>query len=114
MKINPGDLRHKIIIQKHTQSTDFVGNSILEWIDFKTTYAQINNLYGDEYWKAAAHNQQNTVTFLVRWTKDLDILVNNKQLTEYRILFKDTFYYIESFDNIQYKNKLVKIKAVNK
>lgn len=114
MTINPGEFKHKIIIQKHTSSTDSIGNSILEWIDFKTVYAKINNLYGNEYWQAVAHNQQNTVDFVIRWTKDLDILMNNKQLTEYRILFKDIFYYIESFDNIQYKNKIVKIKAVNK
>lgn len=114
MKINPGDLRHKIIIQKHTHSIDDVGNSVYDWTNFKTIYAQINNLYGDEYWKAAAHNQENMVVFIIRWTAELDKLINNKMLTEYRILYKDIPYEIISFDNIKYQNKLVKIKAVNK
>ena len=44
----------------------------------------------------------------------LQRLADEKTLTEYRIIFRGIAYYITSYDNIGYRNKLVKIKAVRR
>ncbi len=110
--INPGRFKHFITIQRKEIISDSVGNQLENWVDVKKTYAEINNLYGSEYWEAAAHNQQDTVVFTVRWSKSLDRAM--RDLTNMRISFKGQFYKIISFDNIKYDNRLCKIKAVNK
>ncbi len=112
MNINPGRLNKRIIIQQHTATQDDNANEILQWSDYITTWAEVNNLYGQEYWAAAAHGQEDTVVFTVRHSKKLQVLADTKKLTEYRIIFRGIAYAITGYDNMGYHNKLVKIKAV--
>lgn len=114
MNINPGKLNKRITIQQHTATQDENANEILQWSDYITTWAEVNNLYGQEYWAAAAHGQEDTVVFTVRYSKKLQRLADEKTLTEYRIIFRGIAYYITGYDNIGYRNKLVKIKAVRR
>lgn len=114
MIVNPGRLKKKIILQKHTPSTDSYANQLLKWSDYMTLWADVNSLFGTEYWAAAAHGQQDTIVFTVRYSKKLEQLADSKQLTEYRIIFHDIAYDIIHYDNINFANKLVKIKAVRR
>ena len=114
MMINPGEFRHKITIQKGTAGTDSIGNPVTDWNDWKKPYAKINGLFGQEYWQAAAQGQENTVVFTLRWTKSLEILAQTKEITQHRIVYNGLPYDIISYDNINFENKLVKIKAVNR
>lgn len=114
MIINPGEFRHKITIQKGTESTDSIGNPVVSWEDWKKPRAKINSLYGQEYWQAAAQGQENTVVFIFRWNKELEILAQTKEITQHRIVYNGLPYDIISYDNINFENKLVKIKAVNR
>lgn len=114
MYINPGKLNNRIILQKHQSAFDDSANEKLEWADDIALWAEVNNLYGQEYWAAAAHGQEDTVVFTVRYSKKLQKMADSKCLTEYRILFNGTAYSIKSYDNIGYQNKLVKIKAVRR
>jgi len=117
MMINPGEFRHKITIQKvneDTDSTDSAGNHIVSWSDWKKLYAKINSLYGQEYWQAAAQGQENTVVFTLRWSRELEILAQTKEITQYRIVYNGLPYDIISYDNVNFANRLVKIKAVNR
>ena len=114
MIINPGEFRHRITIQKSTESTDQFANPVLDWKDWKNLYAKINSLYGQEYWQAAAQGQENAVVFMLRWSKELEILAQTKEITQHRIVYNNLPYDIISYDNIGFENKLVKIKAVNR
>lgn len=114
MNINPGKLNKRITIQQHTAIKDDNANEILKWSDYITTWAEVNNLYGQEYWAAAAHGQEDTVVFTVRHSKKLQRLADTEKLTEYRIIFRGIAYNIASYDNVGYRNKLVKIKAVRR
>lgn len=114
MLINPGQFKHKISIQINTAYTDDLGNSTYNWQDKKIVYAQINNLYGEEYWKAAAYGQETTVVFTIRWTADIDNIINTQEISKYRVVYKDVPYNVISVDNINYQNKLIKIKGINK
>ena len=114
MIINPGEFRHKITIQKGTADTDQYGNPVMNWADWKKLYAKINSLYGQEYWQAAAQGQENTVVFTLRWSNELEILAQTKEITQHRIVYNSLPYDIISYDNVNFANKLIKIKAVNR
>ncbi|HIG0362060.1 phage head closure protein [Clostridium sporogenes] len=119
MKVNIGEMRHRITIQKYNTYQNENGFDIEKWIDYKTVWAGMNNLWGKEFYAAKATNSENTIEFIVRYSKDLE-KINSK---EYRIKTikdknaikeKDKYRYfdITFIDNIQYKNKWLKIKAI--
>lgn len=102
--MNPGELRHRIKLQKLTSIVNENGFEIDEWIDFKTLWASVSNLHGREYFQAAAVQKENTVKFVIRYIKDLD--------SSMKIRFKDKSYNIIQIDNIKYENKFIEIKAL--
>jgi SPP1 family predicted phage head-tail adaptor len=98
-----GDLKKRITFQKLTNIINDNGFEIENWIDVKTVWARVSNLYGKEYFAAAAVQAENTIKFLIRYTDGID--------TDMRILFKGKQYNITSIDNIKYANKFIEIKA---
>ncbi|ABS40873.1 phage head closure protein [Clostridium botulinum] len=119
MKVKTGEMRHRITIQKYTTTQNENGFDIEEWDDYKTVWASMNNLWGKEFYAAKATNSENTIEFIVRYSKDL----KNINTKEYRIkTIKDKnatkeknkyrYFDITFIDNIQYKNKWLKIKAI--
>ena len=64
----------------------------------------MSNLYGKEYYQAAAMQAEKTVKFTIRF---LDSIT-----ADMRILFEDKQYNITSIDNIKYANKFIEIKAL--
>lgn len=98
----------KIIIQKKTVVT-VDGKQKATWADFFTAWANVNGLFGSEYWAAVQQKAENTVVFAVRWCKTLDVL----KATEYRIMFNNQIYDIKHIDNVQFANRELKIKAVS-
>ncbi len=118
-KVNIGDLNKRIVIQKYIINQNENGFDIEEWIDYKVVRASMNNLWGKEFYAAKAVQAENTVEFIVRYCKDL----KNINTKEYRIKTikdknatkeKDKYRYfdITFIDNIQYKNKWLKIKTI--
>ena len=75
-------------------------------------WAEVNGLYGAEYWAAASQGQENTIVFTVRWFSALDKLIFDAELTKYRVVYRGRYFDIQSFDNVEQKNILVKIKAI--
>lgn len=112
MRINAGKFNKKIVLQKCVSTFDENNSEIIEWKDCKTMFASINGLYGAEYWAAATHGQEDTIIFTIRWCKFIDELAKTKALTQYRIVRDNINYEIKSYDNVEFANKIVKIKAV--
>lgn len=102
--MNPGELRHRIKLQKLETRVNENGFEEEEWVDFKILWASIKNLHGREYFQAAAVQKENTVKFIIRYIPELD--------TSMKILFKNKHYDITSIDNIRYENKYIEIKGV--
>lgn len=102
MKI--GDLKHRIILKKFTTLVNENGFEVEAWEDYKTVWAAVSNLYGKEYYQAAAMQAEKTVKFTIRF---LDSIT-----ADMRILFEDKQYNITSIDNIKYANKFIEIKAL--
>lgn len=108
--MDSGAYRSLVTIQQYVSGFDDIGNPSEEWQKYKTCYAYVNGLSGREYWEAAVVHGENTVEFVFRWKPFFDSM-NTKQ---YRLLFNGGIYDITSIDNIQFRNKTVKIKAVTK
>lgn len=108
--MDSGAYKNKVIIQKLVLSQDEVGNEKKKWINHKKAYAYVNNLSGSEYWEAAATHQENTVQFIFRYNR----LFEKMNTTEYRLLFRKKIYDITFIDNVQFQNRTIKIKAVEK
>lgn len=107
-KVNIGDLNKRIIIQRFATTQNENGFDIETWLHYKTVSASINNLWGKEFYAAKAVQEENTVEFVVRYSKDLE-RINSKK---YRLFWKDRAFNITFIDNIQHANKWIKIKAI--
>ena len=105
--VNIGKLDKRITIQKFSTYQNENGFDVEDWQDYKTIWASINNLWGKEFYAAKAVNAENTVEFVVRYSRDL-ANINTK---EYRIFWNNRTFNITFVDNIQYQNKWLKIKA---
>lgn len=99
-----GELRHRIALQKFSVTTNENGFEVEDWIDIKIVWASISNLYGKEYFEAAATQSEKTVKFTIRFIAGID--------ESMRIMFKGKIYKIIFIDNIKYQNKFLQIKAL--
>lgn len=100
-------MQERIIIQKSITVNDGDGNHILLWEDYYSCYSYVNNLSGHEYWAAAQVNSQVDLNFIIRYRSEVAHLDSE----HYRIIFRNQFYNIKFVDNVQYKNKSVKLRA---
>jgi len=100
-------LNKRITIQT-MKDTKVSGFNTTGWVDYKTVWASINNLFGKEYWSAKACNAENTLSIEIRYSKDLEVLNTKK----YRIKWGNRLFDITSIDNVMYANKVLKIKAM--
>ena len=111
--IDPGKFRHRVAIEQLVATQDAIGNEVESWAPYLDAWAAVSDLYGDEYWVAAAQGQQDTVTFTLRWCAALGKAAADKDLTHYRLLLHGVPYGIKHYDNVEYANKIMKIKAVS-
>ena len=90
-------MRDRITLQKSSVKTDKIGNHTAVWEDVYSCAAYANNQSGKEYWAAKQLNAQSEVAAL--------------DSEHYRIRFRGDLYNITFIDNVQYKNKSVRIRA---
>lgn len=107
-KVDIGKLNKRITIQKYTTIQNENGFDVEDWIDYKTIWASVNNLWGKEFYAAKAVQAENTVEFICRYSRDLE----NIDTKEYRIFWNNRTFNITFVDNIKYENKWLKIKAI--
>lgn len=101
--MNIGSLRHRIEFQRLEESYDKEGFSIEDYVTFQKAWADVNDLYGKEYWTSKQNTSENITSFYTRYYKNIDI--------NCFILFNKQRYEILEIDNIKYLNKELKIKA---
>ena len=101
--MNIGQLRHRIEFQRLETDYDEEGFPIEEYVTFQKAWADVNDLYGKEYWNSKQVISENITVFHTRYYKNVD--VNSL------ILFNNQKYEIVEIDNIKYLNKELKIKA---
>lgn len=101
--MNVGQLRHRIEFQRLETVYDEEGFPVEDYVTFQKAWADVNDLYGKEYWNSKQVVSENITVFHTRYYKSVD--VNSV------ILFKNQRYEIIEIDNIKYLNKELKIKT---
>ena len=94
-----------ITIQKIDESTE-------TWADVFHLHATINkSKTGSEYLNAGAIQSKQTLTFEVRYFKELEAIDLNRQL--YRIVYRGVQYDIKDYDDFMLEHKTVKLLGVS-
>lgn len=94
-----------IVIQKINETTE-------KWDDLYKLHARVNTAKADsEYLNAGATRSQRSLTFEIRYFKDLEPISLNTQ--RYRILFRGVPYNITGFDDYMLLHKTVKLLGVS-
>ncbi|MFS1511751.1 phage head closure protein [Chengkuizengella sp. SCS-71B] len=108
--MNPGQLNQRITIQKFDENAmndngfPLPDDDPKTWTDVKTVWAMIKTMKGKEFYQAASVHAENTVRFVIRYTRDE---INTKM----RVKLKEHYYDIESVTNDDMKNKTLTIIA---
>lgn len=101
--MNIGQLRHRIEFQRLETTYDNEGFPIKEYKTFQKSWADVNDLYGKEYWDSKQVISENITEFHTRYFKNVDM--------NCFIYFNNHRYEIIEIDNIKYLNKELKIKT---
>jgi len=102
--MNAGDLKHRIQFQEPVQGTDGEGYNVPEWKDCgPPVWAAARDLYGKEFYEAAAVQMENTVKFIIRGMDGIS--------TALRIVFQGRAYDIFAVDRFDYASGYITIRA---
>jgi SPP1 family predicted phage head-tail adaptor len=100
--INPGSLRHKIIVQSLSGSIDDTGANTVNYIEYKTMWAKIDYQNSREPGSTQVRSND-TIKCTVRYTQDID--------PSMRIIFLGKTFNITNVDYTKYGNKFIEVKA---
>jgi SPP1 family predicted phage head-tail adaptor len=96
--INPGQLRHKILIQ----SLETIQTNVVDWVDYKTLWAKIDYQIS----KSSSTSQvrkDDTIKCILRYTQQID--------PSMRIVFLGKIFNIVNIDFTKYANKFIEVIA---
>ncbi len=97
----------KITIEVNETKVDEIGNHTSRWSTYYKCFATISEESGSEKEEAGQTISEESICFTVRYCNLLSFL-NTKN---YRVIFHDSIYNIESIDHNNYKKKSLKIKC---
>ena len=101
--VTVGELRNLIKIA-HKEIKKEYGLTVGEkYVIDRQCKAKIQNLHGEEFYQAYQVNLQDSVNFIVRFTKNISY--------DNVVIFNNKVYEIKHLDNINYRNKWLKIKC---
>ncbi len=108
--INPGELRHKIQIQKTPAGRDTAGQPIATWDVVLTTFASIDGTNSRTFRDSFSNNalaSQSTDTIAIRWPgAAIEIRPGM------RVVFGDNTFLIQAVDNVQRRNRKVVLACI--
>lgn len=102
-----GRMDKRIVIQMLATEEDKIGNQTSLWTDFHKCWANVNGVSGKEYWQARQQNEEQIISFRIRYCRKLSELNS----VDYRILYRGDTYNIQHIDNLLQANILLIIKA---
>lgn len=101
---NAGQLRELIEIQRPVNlGTDSAGNRRVQWITDYTVYAAARDVSGREFWEAAAHQMECTITMVLRY---LDGVTGDM-----RVLWRGELYDIVQINHLRYRGDWMTLKV---
>ncbi|MCW6665309.1 phage head closure protein [Aerococcaceae bacterium NML191219] len=103
MKIS--GLNQRIIIEINAVQVDDIGNHINEWHEFYQCHALIDTKQASEKIGESYVFDDSKVVFMVRWCQKLSSIDSLK----FRVRLNDVLYNITGIDQMNYKNRLLKL-----
>ena len=100
-------LNERITIQKSTVTTDRYGNHKKTWTDYFTCWAYANTFDQAERESASVTLDERGITFEVRFCSELESVDS----VEYRAVFHDEIYNIESVNMTNWQRKTIKLRC---
>jgi head-tail adaptor len=111
-QIDPGALRHSIVIQKPNPANRDAGGQIVDqWDNLLTTRAQIESTSSQSYRESFSSNSlaaQSTDCITLRWPGPGIILKPGM-----RVLFGDNTYLVQAVDNVQHRNHKIRLACLS-
>jgi SPP1 family predicted phage head-tail adaptor len=110
LAINPGELRHWIVIQQASATRDAAGQPISTWGTVASTHARIENTNSRTFKESFSNNalaSQSTDLITIRW-QGLAIDIKPGM----RIVFGDNLYIIQSVDNVLRRNRVLRLACL--
>lgn len=104
-RINPGELRHKIIFQRYELQKDSDGKPTYIWTNLYETRGKVLNVRGSEYIQAFGTGLSIEKTIYVRYNHTHNIT------NEDRVLYNNEIYNIIYVNNVEEGNKWIEIKV---
>ncbi len=105
-------LNNRITIQKLENTVDLEGFNNEVWIDYYKCWACFRTVGWKEYFSARAIKAENTVTFTVRYSPKIKMMLEGLEVTkDYKIIYKGKSYDIKYINDLENKHKYVDIKA---
>lgn len=82
-----------------------------KWSDLYSLHARVNKTGGSEYLNAGANQSKATLTFELRYFKNLEAI--NYDRGSYRIIYRGRHFNIEDYDDYQEQHLTVKLAGVS-
>jgi len=108
MKI--GRLRHKVVFQSYTTTSDGAGGSVASWTNDTTCFAMIEPLNTSEVFELGQEADNNSYRIIVRFTDNFGQNLNS----QYRILYNGRTFNIKRIRNLRFDHRFFEIYAVEK
>lgn len=83
MAVNIGNLNKRITFLQYANTTNDEGFEIDGWTPVATVWAAVKTLQGQEYIAAATIQAERTTRFIIRYSKRMNSLLNNKMRVKY-------------------------------
>lgn len=104
-KINPGELKHPIVIQRAVPGKNNDNIPELNWTDILNVKAKVLNIRGNEFYKAQSVGSKVEKTFYIRTPKTLEIT------NEDRVIYNNIAYNIIYSNDIEESGRYLEIKC---
>lgn len=104
--MNVGEFREKLTFEAPDpahETVDAYGRRSVPWVEVATMYGSAQDVSGRDYWDAAAHQLQHTVTITVRWHSRVD--------ASCRFRWQGELYQIDQVNHLGYRRDFMRIKA---
>ena len=106
--MNIAAMNVRITFQKNEVLTDSVGNHLNQWTDYFSCYATTSVKTASEQEETGMTRVSDTMNFTVRYCSETAVIEPDK----FRIILQDRIYNIQSVDDMGFKKRCLKMRAV--
>jgi len=103
------DLRHKVVIERFTETPDGMGGKVKNWTADPAggVWASLKNLTGTERWEAHRIMPGNLLRCFIRWRGDVS--GNPYYSTQDRLIYNGRYYTILAIFDVEHRREFLQL-----